>query len=199
MKIFLATKNSGKIQELKKMLSQRKFEVKSTKDYPGLPDIEEDGDTFKENAVKKARAAAELTGMLSLADDSGLEVDFLDGAPGVHSARFAGEERSDEANNRKLLMLLNGVPEEKRTARFRCVVAIAEPQGRVYTTEGVCKGIIITKPTGRGGFGYDPLFYVPEYKCTLAEMDMGLKNKISHRGQAVKKAVELLNRLGEDG
>ncbi|MFA7468323.1 MAG: XTP/dITP diphosphatase [Desulfotomaculaceae bacterium] len=195
MKIFLATENNGKIQELKRMLPWEEFDVQSIKDYPNYPEVTEDGKTFKENALKKARIAAEYTDLLSLADDSGLEVDFLDGAPGIYSARFAGEGSSDEANNRKLLKLLNGASEGKRTARFRCAVAIAEPGGKSYTAEGICEGIIAAKPAGEGGFGYDPLFYMPRHECTLAEMDMVKKNEISHRGQAMRGAMEILKMI----
>lgn len=195
MKIFLATRNNGKIEELNEMLRQSDFEVVSIKDYPDFPEIVEDGDTFRENAVKKAKAASGQTGFLALADDSGLEVDALKGAPGIYSARFAGAEGDDNANNNKLLRLLADLPAEKRTARFRCVVAIAEPGGKVYTTEGVCEGVIATKPSGSGGFGYDPLFYMPEHKRTFAELDPGFKNRISHRGEAIRGAVEILKKF----
>ncbi len=188
----MATENDGKIKELRGMLNRKDFEVVSIRDFPDFPEITEDGDTFKKNAVKKAKAAGDFTGLLSLADDSGLEVDYLKGAPGVYSARFAGEGCDDKANNEKLLALLKGVPKGQRTARFRCVVAIAEVGGRVHTTEGVCEGMITTKPAGKGGFGYDPLFYIPKYKKTFAEMEFALKNEISHRGQAMRRAVEIL-------
>lgn len=195
MKLVLATNNQGKVKELAVMLQPLGFQVVPIGEYPDFQEVEEDGETFIANAVKKARAAAEFTGELVLADDSGLEVDALDGAPGVYSARFAGEPESDAANNRKLLALLEGVPPEKRTGRFRCVIAIAEPTGQVHTAEGFCEGYILEELKGEGGFGYDPLFYIPQYKQTFAEIDIKNKNAISHRGQALNKAVEMLNHL----
>lgn len=195
MKLVLATKNQGKVKELAEMLRPLNLEVISIGQYPGFQEVEEDGDTFQANAIKKAVAAAEFTGELALADDSGLEVDALNGAPGVYSARFAGEPKDDAANNRKLLELLQDVPEEKRTARFRCVIAIAEPNGKVHTADGFCEGFILKELKGVGGFGYDPLFYVPAYKQTFAEIDLKEKNTISHRGKALQKAVEILQRL----
>lgn len=195
MKLVLATNNKGKVKELAEMLNPLGLQVVPIGEYPGFQEVEEDGETFADNAIKKAVAAAEFTGELSLADDSGLEADALNGAPGVHSARFAGEFKDDAANNRKLLKLLEDVPDEKRTGRFRCVIAIAEPHGRVHTAEGACEGIILRELKGEGGFGYDPLFYVPTYKQTFAEIDLEQKNSISHRGKALRKAVEILNRL----
>ncbi|WP_273484080.1 XTP/dITP diphosphatase [Desulforamulus ruminis] len=195
MKLVLATNNRGKVEELASMLQPLGFQVVPIGEYPGFVEVEEDGDTFMANAVKKARAAAEFTGQMSLADDSGLEVDALKGAPGVYSARFAGEPTDDAANNRKLLKLLEGVPPEKRTARFKCVIAIAEPGGRIHTAEGSCEGQILQELKGKGGFGYDPLFYISQYKQTFAEIDMNQKNAISHRGRALSKAVEILKHL----
>ena len=192
MQLVLATRNAGKVRELTALLAPLGFTIRSLADYPQLPEVIEDGATFQENAVKKARAVAEATGCLALADDSGLEVDYLGGAPGVFSARFAGAGHDDRANNEKLLRLLQGVPEEKRTARFRCVVAVAIPDGRVFTAEGVCEGLIATSPRGRGGFGYDPLFYVPGYAKTFAELDPFIKNQISHRGRALTGAWNIL-------
>lgn len=194
MRLVLATKNEGKVRELQEMLKSSKFEVVSLAEYPELPDVEEDGDTFEANAVKKAREIAAATGELTMADDSGLEVDYLNGAPGVHSARFAGEHGNNKANNEKLLKLLEGVPWEKRTARFRCVVAVATPDGKVETAEGTCEGIITTELRGREGFGYDPLFYFPKYEKTFAELDSDIKNSVSHRGRALHKAREFLAR-----
>lgn len=195
MKLVLATNNKGKVKELAEMLKPLGLQVVPIGEYPGFQEVEEDGETFADNAIKKAVAAAEFTGELSLADDSGLEADALNGAPGVYSARFAGELKDDAANNRKLLKLLEDVPDEKRTGRFRCVIAIAEPNGRVHTAEGACEGIILRELKGEVGFGYDPLFYVPTYKQTFAEMDLEQKNSISHRGKALRKAMEILNRL----
>ena len=188
MRIVGATGKRGKLQELETMLGPLGVEIKSMADYPDISDVLEDGETFVENASKKAREVASATGEVALADDSGLEVDFLNGAPGVYSARFAGEEKDDRANNEKLLMLLEGVPPEKRGARFRCVVALALPEGRVVTTEGACEGEIGYHPQGEGGFGYDPLFYVPSLGKTFAQLDMTEKNLISHRGKAFEQA-----------
>lgn len=195
MKLVLATNNKGKVRELAEMLQPLGFQVFPIGAYPGFSEVEEDGDTFSANAIKKAVAATEFTGELCLADDSGLEVDAINGAPGVYSARFAGEPKDDEANNRKLLQLLANVPDEQRTARFRCVIALAKPNGSVQTADGTCEGIILRELKGEGGFGYDPLFYVPQFNQTFAELDLAKKNSISHRGKALQKAVEILNRL----
>ena len=193
MKLVLATRNPGKVRELSQLLSPLGYEVLSLEHFPGVPEVVEDGATFKDNAVKKATAVARHTGQLALADDSGLEVDYLGGAPGVRSARFAGEGHDDRANNEKLLRLLAGVPPEKRTARFRCVVAVATPEGKVLTTEGTCEGIIAEEPRGEGGFGYDPLFYVPSCGKTFAELEPEVKNRISHRGRALALMREILS------
>ncbi|MCL6639374.1 MAG: XTP/dITP diphosphatase [Firmicutes bacterium] len=195
MKLVLATRNSGKVKEMADLLESLNIEVVSMDAYPDVPEVEEDGATFLENAVKKAKATAAATGEVALADDSGLEVDYLDGLPGVHSARFAGEPKDDRANNEKLLTLLEGVPPEKRAARFRCVIAVATPGGEVYTTEGTCEGIIIDEPRGDKGFGYDPLFYLPEFGKTFAELNLAVKNKISHRGKAVARALGIVAKL----
>lgn len=187
MRLVLATRNKDKVRELQEMLKSTGYEVVSLLDYPGLEDVVEDGDTFEANAIKKAREIAAATGELTMADDSGLEVDYLDGAPGVYSARFAGEHGDNKANNEKLLRLLEGVPWEERTARFKCVVAVAIPKGKVETATGTCEGIITTEYRGKEGFGYDPLFYFPEFDKTFAELDSEAKNSVSHRGNALKK------------
>lgn len=195
MRLVLATNNKGKVKELEVLLKPLGFEVVPIETYPGFQEVEEDGDTFEANAIKKAVASADFTGELSLADDSGLEVDALGGAPGVISARFAGEPKSDEANNKKLLKLLENTPDEGRTGRFRCVIAIAEPGGKIHTADGACEGIILRELRGEGGFGYDPLFYVPQFKQTFSELSMEDKNSISHRGIALRKAQEILKGL----
>lgn len=192
MRVVIATQNSGKLKEFQAMLGPLGVEIESMADYPHIPDVVEDGETFSDNAVKKARAVAGATGEITLADDSGLEVDCLGGAPGVYSARFAGEDKDDRANNEKLLRLLEGVPPEKRNARFRCVVAVALPEGPVYTAEGSCEGVIGLRPAGEGGFGYDPLFIVQELGKTFAQLDMDIKNSISHRGKAFNMAGEII-------
>lgn len=191
-KLVVATKNQGKLREVKALLADYPLEVLSLKDFPDLPEIEETGSTFAENALIKATTVAKQTGLLALGDDSGLEVDCLDGRPGVLSARFAGEPVSDWRNNQKLLALMAGIEPEKRTARFRCVVAIVEPTGQSYLAEGTCEGRIGYTMVGDQGFGYDPLFIIPGLGLTLAQLDMASKNKISHRSQALKQAIPIL-------
>lgn len=195
MKVVLATRNEGKVREIADILAPHGFEVVSLREFPELGEITEDGATFRENAMIKAAAVSGHTGLLALADDSGLEVDALDGAPGIYSSRFAGGEKDDQANNRKLLELLSDIPAERRTARFQCVVAIAEPDGWVHIAEGSCEGVIAKEPRGQRGFGYDPLFYVPAYERTFAELDPSIKNKISHRAKALEGAVDILSDL----
>ncbi len=195
MKLVLATKNEGKVREMTKLLAEQDIEVLSLADFPEIEEIVEDGETFRENAVIKATEVCMQTGLTTLADDSGLVVDYLDGLPGVYSARFAGEEKDDSANNKKLLELLNGVPLEQRTARFKCVVAVADIDCFVYIAEGTCAGIIAEEQRGDGGFGYDPLFYLPEYDKTFAELDLETKSKISHRARAFAGVLDILSDL----
>ena len=165
------------------------------KNYSGIDEIEENGVTFAENALIKARTVCKATGIPALADDSGLMVDALDGAPGIYSARFAGEQRNDDDNNRKLLQLLDPVGEAQRTGQFFCAIAIVLPDGREYAVEGICRGKILRSLQGSGGFGYDPLFYVEELGKTFAELTLDEKNEISHRGRANRKAVEIIKLL----
>lgn len=160
-------------------------QILSLTDFPSLLPVEEDGRTFLENALQKARAVARHTGRLTIADDSGLEVDYLQGKPGVCSARFAGEGASDADNNRKLLQLLDGIPASQRGAAFRCVIAIVDPTGKESWVEGACSGVIGDSEKGRQGFGYDPLFVIPALGKTLAELPLEEKNRISHRGKAL--------------
>jgi XTP/dITP diphosphohydrolase len=195
VKLVLATKNEGKVKELTKLLAEQDIEVLSLADFPEIEEIVENGETFKENAVIKATEVCMQTGLITLADDSGLEVDCLEGLPGVYSARFAGEEKDDSANNKKLLELLAGVPAEQRKARFKCVVAVADIDCFVYIAEGTCAGIIAEEQRGDGGFGYDPLFYLPEYDKTFAELDLETKNKISHRARAFAGVLDILSDL----
>lgn len=195
MKIFLATQNAGKAAEFQELLSELDIQVMSCADLPEWAEVEETGTTFQENALLKAQTAAERTGLISLADDSGLEVDALDGAPGVHSARFAGEPKDDEKNIDKLLDRLKGVPDEKRTARFRCVLAVVTQEGEKFFTEGSVEGKILTVRRGSGGFGYDSVFYVPDFGRTMAELGMAQKNKLSHRAQAFNKVIPILREL----
>lgn len=195
MKILLATQNQGKVRELQGLLVDEEIEVISLLDIPDWKDVEEDGVTFADNAALKAKEAVRSTGLIALADDSGLEVDALNGAPGVYSARYAGEPKDDERNNDKLLHFLETIPEAKRTARFRCALVMVTPFGEEYLTEGAVEGRILTERRGAGGFGYDPLFYLPEFDRTMAELTLTEKNAVSHRAQAFRKVVPILRNL----
>ena len=196
MKLVVATRNKGKIAEIKRLVSDlSQVELVFLDDFQNLPDIAETGKTFKENALIKAKEIASLTGYWTLADDSGLVVDYLQGAPGVYSARFSGEKATDAQNNAKLLSLLKNVPWEKRQAKFVCVIAICNPKGQCYTLEGECKGYIALEPKGTHGFGYDPVFFVPAYGKTMAELEPEIKNQISHRAMALKRLKPLLRQM----
>jgi XTP/dITP diphosphohydrolase len=164
-------------------------------DFPDVPEIEEDGKSFAENALKKARFYSKYFGKLTLADDSGLEVDSLKGLPGIYSARYAGERASSQDNNQKLLREIRGVPISKRGARFICIIAVESPDGREAIAEGSCKGRIGFKEKGRKGFGYDPLFVLPKYGKTMAELSREEKNKVSHRGKALRKIRKIIKTL----
>lgn len=193
MKLLLASRNPKKTAELKALLAGLEgFEILSLLDFPAVPSPVEDGATFRENALKKARACASACGLLVLADDSGLEVDALSGAPGVHSARFAGPGQVDRANCRKLLEALRDVPAPSRTARFVCVTAMADGRGFEAVQEGRVEGLIGFEERGRGGFGYDPLFIYPPAGKTFAEISPQEKNRISHRSRALEAAREVL-------
>ncbi|MBA2132639.1 XTP/dITP diphosphatase [Capillibacterium thermochitinicola] len=193
-RLVLASRNKGKLKELKMLLAGLPWAISSLADFPEVPEVEEDGTTFRENALKKATFVAKHLQMWALADDSGLEVDYLNGAPGVYSARFAGVHGDDAKNNEKLLALLAGVPWAQRTARFRCALAFVSPEGVAWTTEGTCEGFIALAPKGEGGFGYDPLFYLPEYDRTMAELPEEEKNRISHRAVAMRQFRDYLLR-----
>lgn len=193
--VVLATGNKGKLAEFQRLLEGLDIQVHSMKEYPEIGEIVEDGDSFAANALIKARAVCKATGKPAMADDSGLMVDALDGAPGIFSARFAGEQRSDADNNAKVLQLLEDVADANRTARFFCAIAIVLPNGDEYTVEGTCEGVILRALQGEGGFGYDPLFYVPDMGKTFAELSMEEKNRISHRGHANRKAVEIIRAI----
>jgi XTP/dITP diphosphohydrolase len=195
MKLVLATRNRHKVEELSRMLDDLDLEVLSFRDLPNLPDVVEDGATLEENAVKKAQAVAEATGLPALADDTGLEVESLDGAPGVLSARYAGPDATYEDNNSKLLAALADTPSSARRAVFRCVVAVAIPENGVRTVEGRTPGTILERPRGSGGFGYDPIFLPDGHHRTYAEMAADEKNAVSHRGRAARAARELLATL----
>lgn len=195
MKLVLATRNADKIREINLILRDLPVKLQSLSDYAGAPEVEEDGTTFEENALKKARSGCAYTQEAALAEDSGLLVDYLKGKPGLLSARFAGEGASYQENNAKLLSALQGVAPEKRTAVFVCVAALCLPGGRVESFRGTCRGTISLEPRGSSGFGYDPLFLVPEYDKTFAELGEPIKNEISHRATALRKAKAYLTRL----
>lgn len=163
------------------------IEVLSLDDFPDAPEVVEDGETYQENALKKATTLAKYTGYFALADDSGLEVDALYGAPGVHSARYAGEHASDAVKVNKLLDALRDVSDNQRTARFKCAIALAAPNGQTHVVVGVCEGRLIRLPLGQHGFGYDPIFVPDDYDKTFAELEAGVKNRISHRAKALEK------------
>lgn len=188
-KILLGSKNKGKIQEFQEAFQDSQIEILSLNDFPDCPDAPETGNSFEENASQKALFYQEFTGLPSLADDSGIEVDALGGAPGIYSARYAGEPANDSANNQKLLENLEGIPSEKRTGRFVCVLALAKNGQIVQLSRGTAEGIVLEAPRGENGFGYDPLFFVPNLKKTMAELSITEKRQISHRGEALRKFV----------
>ena len=191
-RLIFATGNQNKMREIREILADLPVEILSMKEAGIEADIVEDGKTFEENAIIKAKAIMELTGELVLADDSGLEIDYLNKEPGIYSARYMGEDTSYRIKNANLIERLNGVPDEKRTARFVCAVAAAFPDGSVKTVRGTMEGRIGYEEKGENGFGYDPIFYLPEYGCTSAELSMEEKNKISHRGKALRAIKEEL-------
>ena len=195
-RVVFATGNAGKMKEIKEILSDMDAEVVSMKDAGIAVDIEENGKTFEENAVIKAKAVAALTEDAVLADDSGLEVDYLNGEPGVYSARYMGEDTSYIIKNQAILDRLAGVPKEQRTARFVCAIAAALPDGNVLVTRETIEGYIGEKPAGSNGFGYDPIFYVDEFGCSTAELTEEQKNRISHRGKALRAMKEKLRQYG---
>lgn len=198
--LVIATKNRGKAREFAALYEPLGIEVRSLNDYEGMPDIVEDGDTFAANALIKARAVVAALGVPALADDSGLRVDALGGAPGVYSARYAGEPANDAANNAKLIAELQrrgallapaaeGRPALLSAAQFVCALAYVEPGGRILTAEGVCEGAIVAEACGANGFGYDPHFYLPQFGLTMAELTAGQKNAISHRAAALRQMI----------
>ena len=193
MKVVLASNNPGKLRELDAVLRPMGWELVAQGDL-GVPEAEETETTFEANALLKARHAAACTGLAALADDSGIEVDALDGRPGVYSARYAGPQCDDEANNRLLLQELEGVPEEQRSARYQCVIALVRTpeDSDPLIARGAWEGRILEAPQGHNGFGYDPLFYVPTHGCASAELEPDVKNALSHRGAALRALVERL-------
>ena len=193
-KIILASGNAGKLREFQQLLSGCGFEIVPQSEF-NIANAEETGTTFVENAIIKARHACEQTGLPAIADDSGIEVDALNGRPGVYSARYAGENATDEKNNQKLLTELKNIPTEKRTARYHAVLAYmrhaADPTP--ILCHGTWEGIILTEPRGQSGFGYDPLFFVPSHNCASAELDKAEKNRISHRGKAMQELLQKIS------
>lgn len=190
--VVIATRNPGKLREIEAILSPLHLKLLSLKDFPDLPEVEEDGATFAENAGKKARAIARLTGRPAIADDSGLAVDALGGQPGVLSARYAGGNATDRERYQKLLDEMAEIPEGKRQATFVCTLAVAFPKGKMQIVEGECRGWITFAPRGKHGFGYDPIFFVPEFGQTMAELEPEVKNRISHRARALEKLKLIL-------
>jgi len=193
--LVLATRNPHKVEELSAMLTGLPVEILSFVDFPDMPDVVEDGATLEENAAKKAREVAAFTGRAALADDTGLEVKALGGAPGVRSARYSGENATGAENNRKLISELSGIAGSARAAAFRCVVALALPGGEASTVEGITRGVILESPRGDGGFGYDALFLPDGHEQTYAEMGSDSKNAVSHRGKAIKSALSMVLEL----
>jgi XTP/dITP diphosphohydrolase len=193
MEILIATQNPGKVREFRLLLASLKTRLRFLSELRLQVEVPEDGATYIDNASQKALTYALASGLLTLADDSGLEVDAMGGAPGIHSARYAPGRDTDRVT--ALLVQLRDVPWEQRTARFRCVVAIATPTGELYSAEGVCEGLIAFEPKGQGGFGYDPIFYLPEYDRTMAQLPQAEKNRISHRARAVEAALPILCNL----
>ncbi len=192
-RIIFATGNADKMREIREILSDVDAEILSMKEADISADIVEDGKTFEENAIIKAKAIAELAGDIVLADDSGLEVDYLNREPGVYSARYMGEDTSYQIKNQAILDRMAGVPKEKRTARFVCAIAAVLPDGQVLVTRETVEGYIGERPAGKNGFGYDPIFYVEEYGCSTAQLSEEQKNEISHRGKALRAMKEKLN------
>ena len=186
--LVLGTRNRKKLGELRRILEDLPLELKSPEDFPEVPEVEETGLTFEENAILKATAVAQATGCRTLADDSGLEVEALEGRPGICSSRCSGTDGNDATNRAHLMRELEGVPSERRSARFVCVVAVCAPTGDPVTFRGECEGVILEEERGTQGFGYDPMFWVPAFGLTMAELSPEVKNRISHRARALDLA-----------
>lgn len=197
-KLLIATTNQGKLREYTELLRGLPFEVVTLRDVGIDASIEETGATIRDNAILKAESYARMSGLLTVADDSGLEVDALDGEPGARSARYAGEGVSDADRNRFLLSKLEGFPDDRRQARFRCVIAVAGPGTATRVAEGTCEGVIARTPQGTNGFGYDPIFHLPDLGRRMAELTTEEKNRISHRGKAIRAAGEKLRKFTTD-
>lgn len=192
IEILLATNNFGKVKEIKDILNSPEVKILTIKDFPNLPKVEEDGKTYQENAFKKASKISKYTGKICLADDSGLEIDCLKGEPGIYSSRWGN---SDEERINKVLKLLENVPKNKRNAKFVCAAVLVFPDGKIYKVKEECKGSITFDPKGKHGFGYDPIFLVPEYNKTFAELGDKIKNRISHRGKAMRKMINIIKEI----
>ena len=196
VRLLVATNNPGKLQEYQHLLRDLPLEITSLGEEEIDFEPEETGVTFEENAILKASAFAERSKLLTLADDSGLEIDRLGGAPGVHSARYGGTRRGEDVQRYELVLRqLAGVPRAERSARFRCVVALATPEGQIQTAEGSVEGVIALEPQGEHGFGYDPIFFIPEFDCTMAQLPPETKNRISHRARAAQAALTIIRAL----
>jgi len=192
--LIVASRNKGKVREIMELLTGLPYKVTSLMDYPHIPEIIEDGKTYRANALKKAREVALATGKMAMSDDSGIEVKALGNAPGIYSARFAGEGASEKARNKKLFKMLEGVPMHKRQARYRCVIALVNAKGQeLGVVQGTCSGYVTTKDIGENGFGFDPLFLLKRYNKTFGQLPSALKAKISHRARALKKFRKLLD------
>lgn len=192
--IILATNNKSKVKEISEMMSGSDITIESLADAGINVEVEETGTTFEENALLKAREICKLSGKPTISDDSGLEIDALDGAPGIYSSRFMGEDTSYDIKNNALIEKLENVADPDRTARFRCCMALVLPDGREFVTEGAMEGIIAREPKGINGFGYDPILFIPEYNRTSAELSSEEKNNISHRGEALRKMIEVIKK-----
>jgi len=197
VEVVLATRNQGKVREFLELLRDLPLQVYSLDAFPQIRDLAEDGLTYTENAISKALTVARLTRRIALADDSGIEIDALQGAPGAQSRRFLGEGASDASRNARIMKLLQSVPPKARAARYRAVVAVATPGGTVRTFEGVCEGQVASTPRGSHGFGYDPIFLVPDHGKTMAQLPIAVKNRISHRARALTAARPHLRQLAE--
>jgi XTP/dITP diphosphohydrolase len=193
--LIVASRNKGKVKEIMDLLSSLPLKVTSLFEYPNLPEVVEDGKTYKANALKKAATIAKMTGKMTISDDSGLEVKALNNAPGIYSARFAGEGKSEKQKNQKLFRMLKDVPMSKRQCRYRCVIALVDGKGKeLGVVQGTCGGFIALKEQGTNGFGFDPLFIVPRYNKTFGELSSEIKAKISHRARALRKFRKLLEK-----
>ncbi len=195
MRLLIATRNPGKLKEYEQLLAGLPVTLTYLSGEGIAHEVEETGETFADNAIHKAEEYARISGLLTLADDSGLEVDALEGGPGVQSARYAGPRATDEDRYQLLLERMRDVPRQERGARFRCVIAVAEPEGGVWTTEGKCEGVIALAPKGEHGFGYDPVFHLPDQEQTMAQLAPEVKNRMSHRARAAQEIRPILERI----